>query len=157
MEKTWKEFSSKGSCMKKKLNLKIGMYDGEVNKKNQPHGKGVLSNPSEFTKYIGEFINGKKNGKGTLKYLEEIRSQYSEINKNLPKDYVVAPIHNPPSMLEYIGEFKDDKYEGFGTETYSNGDKYVGEFKNSKKHGKGTYTWGEGHKYIGDWKNDNKH
>jgi hypothetical protein len=143
--------------MKKKLSLEIGSYEGEVNKKDEPHGKGVLSNPSEFTKYIGEFVNGKKHGKGTLKYLDEIRSQYNEINKNLPKGYVAAPIHNPPSMLEYIGEFKDDKYDGFGTETYSNGDKYVGEFKNSKKHGKGTYTWGEGHKYIGDWKNDNKH
>ena len=124
--------------MKKKLNLKIGIYDGEVNKMDQPHGKGVLSNPSEFTKYIGEFINGKKNGKGTLEYLEEIRSQYSEINKKLPKGYIAAPIHNPPSMLKYIGQFKNDKYEGVGTETYSNGDKYVGEFKNNKKHGNGT-------------------
>jgi hypothetical protein len=98
--------------MKKKLSLEIGSYEGEVNKKDEPHGKGVLSNPSEFTKYIGEFVNGKKHGKGTLKYLDEIRSQYNEINKKLPKGYVAVPIHNPPSMLEYIGEFKDDKYDG---------------------------------------------
>ena len=59
----------------------------------------------------GEFVNGKKNGKGTLKYLEEIMSSYKEINKNLPEGYEVTPVYNPPSMVEYIGEFKDDKYQ----------------------------------------------
>ena len=54
--------------MKKKLSLEIGSYEGEVNKKDEPHGKGVLSNPSEFTKYIGEFVNGKKHGKGIYHY-----------------------------------------------------------------------------------------
>jgi hypothetical protein len=55
--------------MKKKLTLKMGLYEGEVNKEEQPHGKGVLTASSEFTEYIGEFKNGKKNGKGILKFI----------------------------------------------------------------------------------------
>ena len=45
--------------MKKKLHLKIGVYEGEVNKKDKPHGKGVLitTYDGEKQKYVGEFIN----------------------------------------------------------------------------------------------------
>jgi hypothetical protein len=56
-------------------------------------------------KYVGEFRNGKMNGKGTY------RSPFSlELEK-------------------YEGEFKDNKRHGQGTLTLSDGYKLIGEFK----------------------------
>ena len=63
--------------------------------------------------YVGEGIDGKRHGQGTVTY---------------------------SNGKKYVGEFKNGKKHGQGTETYPNGSKYVGEFKNGKYHGQGTFT-----------------
>ena len=84
-------------------------YDGEW-KDDQMSGEGVEESYGD--KYVGSFIDGKKNGKGTLTL------------KNGNK---------------YKGEWKDNKKYGKGTYTWKNsGNKYVGMWKNNRQHGKGT-------------------
>ena len=109
------------------------VYDGELNEKGQPHGKGYLKSPSptgsgRHDYYEGEFKNGKKDGFGYMDY---------ELN-----GYVA----------EYEGEWKDDKRCGKGTyKRYSMGGgashiyKYEGEWLNDLEHGQGKQTSSDEH------------
>ena len=76
--------------------------------------------------YVGEEIDGKRHGQGTVTY---------------------------SNGKKYVGEFKNGKKHGQGTQTWSNGKKYVGEFKNGKRNGQGTMTYSDGRKYVGGVKN----
>ena len=67
--------------------------------------------------YVGEEIDGKRHGQGTVTY---------------------------SNGKKYVGEFKNGKKHGQGTQTWSDGDKYEGEHKDGKKDGQGTYTWADG-------------
>ena len=80
--------------------------------------------------YVGEEIDGKRHGQGTVTY---------------------------SNGKKYVGEFKNGKKHGQGTETYPNGSKYVGEFKNGKYNGQGTFTYSDGRKYVGEFKNWKQH
>ena len=57
--------------------------------------------------YIGQYLNGKRHGKGTL------------YNKN--------------GKVIYEGEFVNDKEEGKGKYIYENGNYYLGHWMNGKK------------------------
>jgi len=84
-------------------------YEGNF-KNNEFDGYGVFK--SKTYNYWGNFIEGKKNGKG--KY------------EDLIKDSI------------YEGEFVDDKKNGYGEEKYNDGIIYKGQFKDGLKEGKGT-------------------
>jgi hypothetical protein len=81
---------------------------------------------SNGDKYVGEYKDGKRNGRGTY----------------------------TADGGKYVGEFKDGKRNGQGTWTYSNGEKYVGEFLRGTRHGQGTLTYADGSKYIGGFRYD---
>ena len=81
-------------------------------------------------RYIGEWKDNKKNGKGTYIFVQG---------------------------GEYIGDWKDDNSNGQGTFTYSSGEKYTGEWKDGKAFGKGTFSYAGGEKYVGDWKDGALH
>ena len=67
----------------------VGHFDN-----NLPNKKGQIINLSDNSIYEGELINGKKEGKGILKFTDG---------------------------TEYEGEFINDKYEGFGKLKFKNG------------------------------------
>lgn len=75
-------------------------------------------------KYIGEWKNGKPEGRGTL--------------------------ISPYGVQYYVGEFKDGKENGQGKLTLSDGGKYEGEFKNDMPDGHGTLSIADGSRYVGD-------
>ena len=100
---------------------------GTTTRRHNCFGTQILANGF---KYVGDWKNGKKHGRGNLTL---------------------------PNGSLYTGEFKDDKIEGQGTFTSSDGRKYVGEWKDSKKNGKGTYTWPNGQEYVGEFKDDKRH
>ena len=81
-------------------------------------------------KYVGEFVDGSFNGKGTYYFLGD-----HEFKGDI-----------------YIGEFKDNLKHGQGTYTFADGDKYIGEHKDNLKHGQGTYTFSNGAKYVGEFR-----
>ena len=80
-------------------------------------------------RYVGQIVNGIKEGKGTYYWNDGDR---------------------------YEGEWKKDKKEGKGTYFWEDGDKYKGDWKNDKKNGKGIYLHSDGNRYEGDFKNDKR-
>ena len=80
--------------------------------------------------YVGEEIDGKRHGQGTVTY---------------------------SNGKKYVGEFKNGKKHGQGTQTWSDGDKYEGEHKDGKRNGQGTMTYSDGRKYVGGFKNGRWH
>ena len=80
--------------------------------------------------YVGEKIDGKRHGQGTVTY---------------------------SNGKKYVGEFKNGKKHGQGTQTWSDGDKYEGEHKDGKRNGQGTMTYSDGRKYVGGVKNGRWH
>lgn len=79
------------------------------------------------TKYVGEFRNDMRNGKGTF---------------------------TMPNGASYAGEFVDNVRKGQGTFTWPNGAKYVGAFAEGIPNGKGTEYGPDGEKVrSGLWAN----
>ena len=74
--------------------------------------------------YMGTVINGKRHGKGVMKYR---------------------------NGRQYEGFWEHDLRDGKGFERYPNGNTYFGQFKFGKAHGKGVYTWKNGEVYDGEW------
>ncbi|CAK77973.1 unnamed protein product (macronuclear) [Paramecium tetraurelia] len=75
--------------------------------------------------YIGQMMNGKKNGTGILKIVD--------------------------SLKLYIGEWVVDQKQGLGYEKFSNGAEYYGSYENNKQNGYGEYFWVNGEIYKGHW------
>jgi hypothetical protein len=80
---------------------------------------------SDVGTYVGEFQNGRPNGKGALTYR---------------------------AYGEYIGTFRDGRPEGRGTYSYADGRRYVGDWHNGEFDGYGTRTYPDGRKEVGEWR-----
>jgi hypothetical protein len=135
------------------LNWPKKEYQGEL-LHYLPHGKGTM----EYTgynpwTYVGDWVNGVREGHGSLLFKDGIRS--------------------------YVGEWANDKKNGTGTSTYFNGQVYTGSwihgrqnghgvlvhpdgavyeghFNGSNKCGKGIMKWLDGRVYTGSWHNNKR-
>ena len=77
-------------------------------------------------KYIGEFKNGMRDGKGIFYFNDGAR---------------------------YEGDYKCDKREGKGILYYPNGNIYQGDYKNNKKDGQGIMYYNNGNRAMGNYAN----
>jgi hypothetical protein len=134
-------FDNEGNYYKGKLVNGKGNGEGELLLFNKvkyignfvddiPNGKGKMISLLDGSEYDGDIVQGKKEGKGILKFKDG---------------------------TEYEGEFKDDNFNGNGVLKYYNGRKYEGTFKDGKMDGNGKFTWEDGKIYIGSYINDKKH
>ena len=101
------------------LNLIRKDIDIMVNKIQKSETSSAINNIILFKtenynngKYIGEFNNGKREGKGTYYFNDGER---------------------------YEGDWKNNKQEGKGIYYYKNGNKYDGDWKNNIKEGRGVF------------------
>ncbi len=76
--------------------------------------------------YKGNFVDKKREGKGTLIY---------------------------SGVGQYVGQWKNDKKNGLGKDSIS-GDVYEGNFVDGKKQGQGKITFFSGGSFDGEWNND---
>ena len=134
-------FDNEGNYYKGKLVNGKGNGEGELVLSNKvkyignfiddiPNGQGKMINLLDGSEYEGDIAQGKKEGRGILKF----------------KDGTI-----------YEGEFKDDNFNGNGVLKFFNGRKYEGNFKEGKMDGDGKFTWEDGKTYIGQYVNDKKH
>ena len=77
--------------------------------------------------YEGNFVNGKPEGKGTMKYV---------------------------GGASYIGEWHYGLREGEGTWNYPDGGSYIGSWVRGRRHGRGTLNKKGGMVIVGEWKDD---
>ena len=103
-------------------------------------GQGTYYDLSEDSKYVGQWVFGKPEGKG--------RGTFGSKSK-YPNRY-------------YDGEWKDGKRHGHGIKFWGEAgehtnDRYEGEWKNDDMSGLGRYDWANGNYYEGTWLNGNQH
>ena len=99
-------------------------------------------------RYVGQIVNGKKEGKG-IYYLNN-GDRYEGDWKNDNKEG--KGIYYFKSGSRYEGDFKNGKSEGKGIYYWTDGDRYEGDYKNDKREGKGIYYYKNGDRKMGDWK-----
>jgi hypothetical protein len=101
----------------------VGGYEGAVDGRGVPHGRGKGFTRTG-TRYEGEWVEGKREGKGTLTI-----ARYGRC----------------------VGDWKGDTLEGRGVYTWASGETYEGEFRGGAFDGSGTMVYASGMKYAGMW------
>ena len=140
----------KENDINKKFNYLMYIYDNN----NYVNKSEIYENGD---RYIGEFKNKKRNGKGIMYYSknnENNREKYEGEWKDGKMEGKGKMYWNYGDIYE--GDFKNDKKEGKGIYYLNDGGGYEGDFKNNKKEGKGIMYWNSGDRYEGDFKNDKR-
>ena len=124
-------------------------FTGELDDRNQPHGKGVFVT-SNGEKFDGVWNHGTLEGVVKVTYSEgtfyEGEWENNNPNGEGKKSYTDGQI--------YEGNFINGELTGQqGTKTWGNGDVYKGEFLDSKPNGTGTFTNVNGGVSKGEWEN----
>ena len=119
------------------------------------HGYGKYIDVSEDAIYVGEWKNGKPDGKG--------KSTWNRTQAYYEGDWKNGKWHGNGIRYwgesgkhandKYEGEWKDDEMDGFGNYYWADGSYYVGEWRNGVQHGKGIYTFSNGEKLESIWRN----
>ncbi|XP_030830819.1 alsin isoform X3 [Strongylocentrotus purpuratus] len=111
--------------------------------------------------YEGTWLNGKCNGKGTLRWPDG-KKYTGNFVQGVQHGHGVFTVPGPdPSKQEvFEGQWLEGKMHGVGILRYQNGDVYEGEFQDGVKHGHGTLQIGNAavHDiYIGNWRHGKRH
>lgn len=106
-----------------------GDYLGQCDAQGRAEGLAAVRGSAS---YVGEFHEGKKQGKGVKVWAWGDR---------------------------YVGEFHDDAKSGYGVYEFGPnspwaGDRYLGEYAADQREGLGVYEWASGEKYQGQWSHD---
>ena len=138
---------------KKELNFHDGRYVGQV-LNGIREGKGTMYY-NDGDRYEGDWKNGIREGKGI--YFFSFGDRYEGDWKNDKKEGKGIMFINDGDRYE--GDFKNDIWEGKGVYYYNNGqwkgDRYEGDFRNGIKEGQGVYYHCNGDIQIGYFHNDN--
>ena len=138
-----------GNCVNGKgkyLDPDGNIYEGNfVNGKFE--GQGTLRYKNGDV-YIGQFSNNVRNGKGTIKYANRLiyDGNWVEGKKNGKGKSTF------PNGTIYDGNWVDNNYNGKGTYKYASGDIYEGNFVVGTYEGQGRLTLKNGDYYDGEWK-----
>lgn len=141
------------------------VYIGDFNEFGERHGPGELL-WSNGDKYVGSFVNGLRNGQGTLFFKDGrfctccTELKYFWYHIFLFVILHLQPHQNSPYVTqgsEYVGEWEHNLMHGSGTRRFKNGDVYVGQYKAGKRSGEGRFYFANGDMYYGNWEADQIH
>ena len=107
-------------------------------------------------KYDGDFVEDKRQGKGTYIRVTDKATYSGEWYNNVRHGYGVEEIPSKDGTQRYEGEWKEDKRCGFGKILYANGDRYEGEWLDNLRHGQGKFYYTNGNFYEGGWLSNKK-
>lgn len=139
------------------------IYQGEF-KNNWINGYGVYKYHDDkiFKEYSGEWIDGVRNGHGTMWYAETDADERDKYTGG----WLNGDRHGNDSTLiwksgaVYTGDYENNLRNGEGKMTFSSGNVYDGSWKAGKENGYGVYTWKDNdtyREYRGDWKDGEYH
>ncbi|KAJ9595979.1 hypothetical protein L9F63_012800 [Diploptera punctata] len=133
-------------------------FSTENEKKTYKTGLRHLLFNLECDKYIGEWKDNKKDGKGIFythshfqyegDWKHDYRHGYGILSKKQENDTYKSI---------YVGDWWNGKKHGQGRYHYADGSCFDGEWKNGKRNGKGECFFADGSYYFGEWKNDRFH
>ncbi|MBE6548688.1 MAG: hypothetical protein E7667_07445 [Ruminococcaceae bacterium] len=148
-EQRWRNQSSSSSSSS---NRGSSSYSGS--RSTYTPGKyGTEHRASDGARYYGDFIKGKREGKGISEYWDG--SKY--VGEYLHDIQHGAGVYTYPNGTEYVGFWENGKRHGKGEINYLNGDVYTGFWENDKRHGWGMVVYPNGEKFDGFWKDDKRH
>ena len=119
-------------------------YEGKMSNSSY-NGKGKFISVDK-DEYIGKFVDGEKDGEGTITFGDDGTVYSGKFIKNNFNGYGKMKWSNG---LEYNGNFNDNYLEGNGVLFNNHGEKYEGNFEKNIFHGKGKYTYLNGDEYEG--------
>tara|TARA_R110000824_G_scaffold315042_1_gene501982 strand:- start:6309 stop:6968 length:660 start_codon:yes stop_codon:yes gene_type:complete len=144
-------------------------------------GYGILVEETErgLTHYRGEFREGQYHGNGRLEFLDggEIYKGNWMLGKKQGRGTMINRSDSWSLTNKvfdvYVGNWRNDRRNGQGTQAYAvkdwvedrntaswlveNTENYTGNFLNDIISGQGTYRWSDGTKYTGGWAANKKH
>ena len=125
-------------------------YIGEI-LNGLKNGKGIEYYKNGKIKYDGDWISGKLEGYGKY-YYENDEFYIGQWKNNLRHGKGIEYYKN--GYIKYDGFFVNDKFEGNGKFIYEDGVFYIGQWMNNLRNGKGIEYYKNGNiKYVGDWVN----
>ncbi len=125
-------------------------YEGEF-LDGKRHGRGTMYYPNG-DRYEGEYVDGKRHGMGTMYYAAGgvYAGRWENSKKSGHGTFESA------NKDRYVGDFQDGAFCGQGTYYFSNGNVYEGEWLNSRRNGSGVMTFADGTKERQNWENGKK-
>jgi hypothetical protein len=118
---------------------------------------GVYDTGKSSEKYIGEYRNDRKHGKGIQTYEDGTIYEGDWANgKRNGHGILSRVLCSQERQRIYTGLWKNDKPTGFGLLVYENGGVYEGEFKEGLRHGVGSMYYPTGAIYLGRWSEDKR-
>ena len=142
---------------KKKIEIELKALD-DIQNKHFNNGssnikqKKMTEESYENGKYIGEMVNGKREGKGTYFFADG--DVYEGEWKDGKKEGKGTYYFKDGDIYE--GYWKNSDFNGKGIYYYKSGDVYDGDYLDNKRHGKGIYYFIGGSRFEGDWIDDKK-
>lgn len=113
---------------------------------------------TDGSKFIGDWKDNKKNGKGLEINFESGTIHKGEFRNNLRDGFgMFARYSNGLARLVYRGAFQNGKGEGPGSKFYENGNCYYGNFSQGKRNGYGQMWYTDGSYYYGEWLDGVRH
>ncbi|GHT91410.1 hypothetical protein FACS1894122_03800 [Alphaproteobacteria bacterium] len=130
------------------LRIKGGIYTGILNGKHEPHGLGIKVFRGGIQ--VGNFANGKPNGKGMMMFSDGI-IYVGDYVDGLPHGKGKVLFSNRNAL--YAGDFVKGEWQGKGKLINSDGI-YEGDFVKGEKHGMGKLVSSNGFSYEGKFVHD---
>jgi len=109
---------------------------------------GGLEDSQEYGRYLGQVVNGKKNGVGKLIWSAGDWYEGEWVDDAKQGNGTMSWSNGDM----YMGGWMDDHRHGENCTTkYNNGGVYEGAFVDDLRHGRGKFTWPDGDVYEGKW------
>ena len=144
----------KNNSLNKQQNNLPSCQGSDVTRWNNCNGEATVKGE---TIYVGEWKNGKYDGKGsiTLQSGEQFIGWFKNGNITGWGEYAFPKEFLNKNKLKDCSDTNKNNWDScFGKRVYTDGDNYVGEWKDGKFHGVGLYTWRPmNDSYAGEWSN----